>query len=80
MENWWKPIAIVGLLAVLITINIFEFWAKRRQDQVFATQLEQGSASEQLALRQYRQTQNIEQLLHVTVTMLFSILIALLWG
>jgi hypothetical protein len=79
VENWWKPIAIVGLLAVLITINIFEFRARRRQDQVLATQLEQGSASEQLALRQYRQTQNIERLLHVTVTMLFSILVALLW-
>lgn len=78
MENWWKPLAIVGFLAVLIAANIFEFRAKRRQDRALATLLEQGSAFEQLALRQYRQTQNIEQLLHVAVTMLFSMLAALL--
>jgi type II secretory pathway pseudopilin PulG len=79
MDSWLKPLIIIGVIAVLVTVNVFEFRAKRRNDQSLAAALEQGSASEQLALRQYRQTQNIEQLLHVLVTILFAVLVALLW-
>lgn len=79
MDSWWKPLVIICVLAALITINVFEFRAKRRGDRTLTAMLEQGTPTEQLVLRQYRQTQNIEQLLHVTVTMLFAVLVALLW-
>lgn len=79
MDSWLKPLIIIGVIAVLVTANVFEFRAKRRNDQTLATRLEQGAPSDQIALRQYRQTQNIEQLLHVLVTMLFAVLVALLW-
>ncbi len=79
MDSWYKAAVIVGCLAVLIIVNIFEFRTKRRNDQALAAGLADGKPSEQLALRQYRQTQNIEQLLHVIVSMLFAILVSLLW-
>ena len=62
---------------LLITANVIEFRARRRADAMAA--LEGGQPHERLLVKQHRQTQNIEQLLHVIATVLFAILVALLW-
>lgn len=79
MDSWYKALIIIGCLAVLVSVNVFEFRTKRRNDRALAERLEDGNPTDQLCLRQYRQTQNIEQLLHVTVSVLFAVLVALLW-
>ncbi len=80
MKEWLKPIAILFTVFILIAVNIFEFRAKRRSDLALMNSLEEGLPQERLASKQYCQTQNIEQLLHIIVTMLFAILVSLLWA
>lgn len=77
--DWLKPTCIIGVLAVLIIANAVEFRIKRRSDQSLLEQLPETNPSSQLLVRQYRQTQNIEQLLHVISSVLIAILVALLW-
>jgi Mg2+/citrate symporter len=79
MTGWLKPAVIAGVLVVLVVANVIEFRAKRRAGAALTNLLEQASPSERLAVLQYRQTQNIEQLLHIILTTLFAILAALLW-
>jgi hypothetical protein len=70
---------ILGALAVLVAGSILEFLTKRRDDRSMIQALEQASPEDRLACKQYLQTQNVEQLLHVVVTTLIAILVALLW-
>jgi hypothetical protein len=79
MNGWLRPALILGVVMVLIMANVFEFRAKRRADASALAALEGGEPRERLLVKQYRQTQNIEQLLHVIATLLFSILVSLLW-
>ncbi|MBC7939254.1 MAG: hypothetical protein H7Z19_05720 [Chitinophagaceae bacterium] len=79
MTGWFRPALIVGVVMLLITANVIEFRAKRRADADALAALDGGEPRERLLVKQYRQTQNIEQLLHVISTLLFSILVALLW-
>jgi uncharacterized damage-inducible protein DinB len=79
MAGWMRPAVILCALGLLIMTNVMEFRAKRRADQPLIDAVEQGSAEARLLAKQYRQTQTIEQLLHVISTMLFAILVALLW-
>ena len=80
MTTWLKPALILGTVAVLLAGNVWEFTAKRRKDRALIESLEQGSPHERIAARQYNQTRNIEQLLHLTFTVLVAILVTLLWG
>jgi len=79
MNGWFRPALIVGVVMLLITANVIEFRAKRRADANDIAALDGDEPRERLLVKQYRQTQNIEQLLHVISTLLFSILVALLW-
>lgn len=79
MNDWLRPAIILGVVMLLITANVIEFRAKRRADADAMAALGGGPPHERLLIKQYRQTQNIEQLLHVISTLLFSILVALLW-
>jgi hypothetical protein len=79
MADWLRPTAILGALALLITLNVIEFNGKRRRDAA-----ERGAIAEPeaealwLARRQYQQTQNIEQVLHIVNSVLIALLIAVL--
>ena len=80
MENTWiRPTLILGALAVLIVLNVIEFRGKRKRD---ATDMANIIASKEpgvwLAHRQYLQTQNIEQVLHIVNSVLIALLIAVL--
>lgn len=80
MESLWiRPVLILGALAVLITLNVLEFRGKRRRD---AERMAAIAASDKpelmLAHRQYLQTQNIEQVLHIVNSVLIALLIAVL--
>jgi hypothetical protein len=79
VTEWSRPVVILTAVILLIAANIIEFKGKRRADGKTNGVLDNGSPQEQLLVRQYRQTQNIEQLLHVMSTLLFAILVALLW-
>lgn len=79
MTEWLRPALILGVVMMLITANVIEFRAKRHADASALAALDGGEPRERLLVKQYRQTQNIEQLLHVIATLLFSILVALLW-
>ena len=79
MTVWFRPAIILGVVMLLITANVIEFRAKRRADANDIAALDGDEPRERLLVKQYRQTQNIEQLLHVISTLLFSILVALLW-
>ena len=79
MTGWLRPAIILGVVMLLVTANVIEFRAKRRADADAMAALEGGQHHERLLVKQYRQTQNIEQLMHVIATLLFSILVALLW-
>ena len=79
MSGWVKPILVLGAFVILVTGNILEFRTKRRGARSMIQALEQGSPQDRLACKQYLQTQNIEQLLHVVVTTLVAILVSLLW-
>jgi hypothetical protein len=79
MTDWFRPAIILAVVMLLITANVIEFRAERRADADALAALDDGEPRERLLVKQYRQTQNIEQLLHVISTLLFSILVALLW-
>lgn len=78
-SSWIRPGLILGALACLIVLNVVEFRGKRRRD---ALELAAVGACDQpevvLAHRQYLQTQNIEQVLHIVNSVLIAILIAVL--
>ena len=80
MENSWiVPLIILGALAVLIAANILEFRSKRKRDAEELAQVAQSDRPElRLAHRQYLQTQNIEQVLHIVSSVLIALLIAVL--
>jgi hypothetical protein len=80
VTEWSRPVVILTAVILLIAANVIEFKGKRRADGKTIGVLDNGSPQEQLMVRQYRQTQNIEQLLHVMSTLLFAILVALLWA
>lgn len=73
------PWLIVAAVFVLIVANVIEFRAKRRADRELVAALESGGADGRLRAARYRQGQNIEQLLHIVVTLLFANLVATLW-
>ncbi len=78
-SNWIRPLLILGALAALIVLNILEFKAKRKRD---ATDMAEIAASKEpaimLAHKQYLQTQNIEQVVHIINSVLIAILLAVL--
>jgi len=80
LENSWiVPLIILGALAVLIAANILEFRSKRKRDAEELAQVAQSDRPElRLAHRQYLQTQNIEQVLHIVSSVLIALLIAVL--
>lgn len=78
-SSWIRPVLILGALAVLIALNVVEFRGKRRRDAVeMAAILDSEKPELKLAHRQYLQTQNIEQVLHIVNSVLIAILIAVL--
>lgn len=79
MPDWTRPTVILAAVTLLIVANVIEFAGKRRADTAIISDLDAGSRHEQLQVKQYKQTQNIEQLLHVIGTLLFAILVTLLW-
>jgi hypothetical protein len=77
---WVRPIVIIGVVAVLLSLNAREFKAKRRAlEEQFHAAAADGAAG-QLARHQALQMLTIEQLLHMIHTMLAAILAALLWN
>jgi hypothetical protein len=80
MTEWFRPTLILSVVILLIVANVIEFRGKRRGDADAIAALDHGEPGERLLVKQYRQTQNIEQLLHVIATLLFSILVTLLWA
>jgi len=77
--NWIRPALILGALAVLVTLNVVEFRGKRRRDAADMAAIARSDRPEiVLAHRQYLQTQNIEQVLHIVNTALIAILVAVL--
>jgi len=79
VTDWIRPAVIGAAVLLLIIANIVEFRGKRRAELAATRALDEGSNHDRLLAMQYRQTQNIEQLLHVISTMLVAILAALLW-
>jgi hypothetical protein len=79
VTGWWRPAIILGVVMLLNTAKVIEFRVNRRAHAGAMAALDGGEPRERLLVKQYRQTQNIEQLLHVIATLLFSILVALLW-
>jgi len=78
-SNWIRPALILGALAALITLNVIEFRGKRRRDlQAMALIAGSDKPEMMLAHRQYLQTQNIEQVLHIVNSVLIALLIAVL--
>jgi hypothetical protein len=72
-------VLILGALAVLIALNVLEFRGKRQRDAVeMAAILDSEKPELKLAHRQYLQTQNIEQVLHIVNSVLIAILVAVL--
>jgi hypothetical protein len=78
-STWIRPALILGALAVLITLNVIEFNGKRKRDrQEMAAIVASEKPELILAHRQYLQTQNIEQVLHIVNSVLIALLIAVL--
>lgn len=70
---------ILGGACVLIAINVLEFRGKRKKDaSEMATFADHHRPEIWLARKQYLQTQNIEQVLHIINTVLIATLIAVL--
>ncbi len=82
MESTWiRPVLILLALAILIGLNVVEFSGKRKRDAKDFSVLASSDRPElKLAHRQYLQTQNIEQVLHIVNSVLIAILIAVLSG
>ena len=80
MESTWiRPILILGALVGLIVLNVVEFQGKRRRDaKAMAAIMASDKPELMLAHRQYLQTQNIEQVLHIVNSVLIALLIAVL--
>ena len=80
MESTWiRPILILGALVGLIVLNVVEFQGKRRRDAKAMAAITASDKPElMLAHRQYLQTQNIEQVLHIVNSVLIALLIAVL--
>ena len=80
MESTWiRPSLILGALVVLIVLNGVEFRGKRRRDAQALVAIATSDKPElMLAHRQYLQTQNIEQVLHIVNSVLVALLIAVL--
>jgi hypothetical protein len=76
MTGWAKPVVVLTVLAALIVANILEFRAKRHKDRTWLVGIE---LEDRLAVSQYRQVQNIEQLLHIVASTLIATLVTLLW-
>jgi hypothetical protein len=77
--SWLRPTLILVALCVLITLNIVEFRGKRKRDAVELRDLTTDNRPEfRLAHKQYLQTQNIEQVLHIVNTVLIALLVAVL--
>lgn len=74
-----RPALIIGALAVLIVLNVLEFRSKRRRDvaEMKALGLDENPDL-WLARKQYLQTQNIEQIMHIINSVLIALLIAVL--
>jgi len=80
MDLWIRPVVILGVVFILITLNVLEFKAKRLKDRKNTISLEpKAELNAYFAGRQYALMQNIEQLLHMIATILFAILVAILW-
>jgi hypothetical protein len=79
IDAWMRPTIILGTAFILITLNVLEFRGKRRQDHENTLLKIKPEPNEFFAGKQYALTQNIEQLLHMIATILFAILVALLW-
>lgn len=78
-STWIRPALILGALAVLISLNIIEFRGKRKRDaEELAAVASSDTPETKLAHRQYLQTQNIEQVLHIVNSVLIAILVAVL--
>jgi len=78
-SSWIRPAFILGAVVILIVLNALEFRGKRRQDRAKLAACEADDRAEiWLARKQYLQTQNIEQVLHIVNTVAIAILIALL--
>jgi len=78
-SSWIRPVLILGAVVILIVLNVLEFRGKRRQDRSNLAALESDDRPEiWLARKQYLQTQNIEQVMHILNTVLIAILIAVL--
>lgn len=81
VPEWMRPALILGAVAVLVTLNVLEFRAKRRADRKALERFPQDdSAAAWLARQRHATLQNIEQVLHIVSTVLIAILIALLTG
>ncbi len=81
MDGWVRPAIILGAVFLLIALNVLEFSGKRRADRDAVAQIEaDASLKAHFAAKQAQLTQNIEQLLHMIATLLFAILVALLWN
>jgi len=81
MDGWMRPAIVLGVVFALIALNVLEFRGKRRQDQNEIAQINaEASLNAYFLKKQYLLTQNIEQLLHMISTILFAILITLLWN
>ncbi|MBK5927742.1 hypothetical protein [Rhodobaculum claviforme] len=79
MDTWIRPALILGAVAVLITLNVLEFRAKRRADRAALDRWPQTDSPQAwLARRRHETLQNIEQVLHIVSTVLIAILIAVL--
>ncbi len=78
-STWIRAGLILGALGVLIGLNVVEFQGKRKRDAVALVEVATSDRPEvRLAHRQYLQTQNIEQVLHIVNSVLIALLIAVL--
>lgn len=78
-DEWVQSVILFGVVIVLITVNILEFRGKRKRDAAELDKLIDADAfNNWLCRKQYLQTQNIEQLLHIVTTVMIAILIAVL--
>ena len=74
-----RPALILGFLVILIALNVIEFKGKRKRDsQEFGRIVTLDKPELLLAHRQYLQTQNIEQVLHIVNSVLIALLVAVL--
>lgn len=77
--DWIRPALILGAFAVLIVLNVIEFKGKRKRDAVEMADIAASDMLEvRLAHRQYLQTQNVEQVVHIVNSVLIALLIAVL--